>query len=78
MTCKFKAAITVILGRPYSRELKQNSDGTWFARIVEFDGCMTEGDTEKEALANLDDAMRGWLKAKLTLGAPIPEPAMDD
>jgi len=69
-----RASIASVVNRPYRRESRRNADGTWFARIVEFEGCMTEGDTEKEALEHLDDALRGWVKIKLSLGAPIPEP----
>jgi antitoxin HicB len=58
----------------YTRELLPNEDGTWFARIVEFAGCMTEADTQEEALEMLDDAMTNWLTAKLEDGDPIPEP----
>ncbi|HYK52520.1 MAG TPA: type II toxin-antitoxin system HicB family antitoxin [Candidatus Eremiobacteraceae bacterium] len=61
----------------YSEELKRNSDGTYFARIVEFPGCMTEGDTKAEALANLKDAMRGWIEIGLEDGDPIPPPLGD-
>jgi antitoxin HicB len=59
---------------PYTRELLPNEDGTWFARIVEFAGCMTEGDTQEEALRMLDDAMTDWLTAKLEDGDPVPAP----
>jgi predicted RNase H-like HicB family nuclease len=59
---------------PYTRELLPNEDGTWFARIIEFAGCMTVGDTQAEALGMLDDAMTDWLTAKLEDGNPIPEP----
>src|SRR5450755_3689178 len=58
---------------PYTRELLPNEDGTWFARIIEFAGCMTEGDTQAEALGMLDDAMTDWLTVKLEDGNPIPE-----
>lgn len=62
------------LARPYTRELKPNSDGTWFATIVELPGCMTEGDAEGEALKNLSDAMEAWISSALEDGDPIPEP----
>lgn len=62
----------------YSTEIRQNDDGTYFARIVEFPGCMTEGDTRAKALANLDEAMRGWIEVKLDDGEPIPPPIDDD
>lgn len=60
---------------PYAREVIPNADGTWFAKVTEFTGCMTEGDTQGEALANLEDAMIGWLEAKLEDGDPIPAPS---
>ena len=50
---------------PYTREFIRNADGTWFARILEFPGCMIEGETEAEAMEMLEDAMEGWLTAKL-------------
>lgn len=68
-------ALADYLARPYSRELIPNSDGTWFARIVELPGCMTEGDTDAEAIANLRDAMEAWISDALESGDPIPEPS---
>jgi predicted RNase H-like HicB family nuclease len=68
--------VKAILDRPYTRELIPEEDGTWFARIVEFPGCMTTGDTEDEALANLRDAMEAWVTSALEDGDPIPEPAL--
>jgi predicted RNase H-like HicB family nuclease len=62
----------------YTRELTKNSDGTWFARIVEFPGCMTEGETTEEALSNLDDAMGLWIETRLEDGDSIPEPVSTD
>lgn len=73
-----QAEVKRIMNAGYSEELKRNSDGTYFARIVEFPGCMTEGDTEAEALENLKDAMRGWVEVQLEDGDPIPPPLSDD
>lgn len=66
--------IAEIKARPYQRELIPEEDGGWFARIAEFPGCMTEGDTPAEALENLDDAMDGWLRVVLEDGDPVPDP----
>jgi antitoxin HicB len=76
-TISRKAEVERIMNAGYSEELKRNSDGSYFARIVEFPGCMTEGDTKAEALANLKDAMRGWIEIQLEDGDPIPPP-LDD
>jgi len=73
-----KEEVSKIVARPYVRELVKNEDGTWFARIVEFAGCMTEGDTQEEALTNLEDAMVAWVEVKLEDGEPIPAPATVD
>jgi antitoxin HicB len=59
---------------PWTIELKRNADGSFFARIVELPGCMTEGETELEALQNLKEALEVWLASELERGHPIPEP----
>jgi len=66
------------LNLPYTRELVREDDGTWFARILEFPGCMTTGDTQQEALQMLDDAMAAWLRARLEDHEIIPEPLATD
>ena len=62
------------LAKPYTRELIRNQDGTWFARVMELRGCMTEGNTKEVALKNLDDAMKGWIDVAIEDGESIPEP----
>ena len=59
---------------PYTRELVPEDDGTWYARILELPGCMSVGDTQAEALTNLDDAMSAWIGSKLEDREHIPEP----
>lgn len=63
------------LALPYTRELVPEDNGTWYARILELPGCMTVGDTQAEALANLDDAMATWIEGKLEDRESVPEPA---
>jgi len=75
MSTATKAVLADYLKRPYTRELLPNSDGTWFARIVELPGCMTEGSSRAEALDNLEDAMTAWLSTAIEDGEAIPEPA---
>ena len=50
------------LNLDYTILLKRNHDGTWFAKIFELPGCMTEGDTPEEVLAMIRDAMVCWLE----------------
>ena len=65
------------LGLPYTITLKQGTgDGKkyWIARVVELPHCMTHGATPEEALTDIEDAKREWLKSNLDIGLPIPEP----
>jgi predicted RNase H-like HicB family nuclease len=38
-------------------------EGGYWAEVPALPGCVTEGDTFEELLANLDDAIAGWLTA---------------
>jgi len=65
------------LDRPYNiviRHIVDESGSYYFATVREFDGCMSHGDTYAEAFENIQDAMKGWIEAKLEGGFPIPEP----
>ena len=36
-------------------------EGGYWAEVPAFPGCITEGDTMEEVVANLKDAIEGWL-----------------
>lgn len=59
---------------PYTIELIREDAATWFARVVELPGCMTEGDCAADAIAMIQDAMTGWIELALEDGRAIPEP----
>jgi antitoxin HicB len=66
------------LGLPYTIELRNFPDEGWFVRVKELPGCMSQGDTADEALANLQEAMELWLEVSLEHGDDIPEPRSDE
>ncbi len=66
------------LNLDYTIRLKENSDGSYFAEIEELPGCITEGDTKEEALENLEDAKRAWLRVSLERKITISEPSLDE
>ncbi|MEH2041096.1 type II toxin-antitoxin system HicB family antitoxin [Nostoc sp.] len=37
-------------------------EGGYWAEVPAFLGCITEGDTIEEVMANLKDAIKGWLE----------------
>jgi len=77
-----KKLIKEYMDKPYTRVVNPISDesGNYFVgQILEFDGCMTTGETAAEVYELLDDAMEGWIEVKLSHGDPIPEPlGIDD
>ena len=61
------------LREPYARVLIPDAEsGGFTAKILEFPGCITEGDTPEEALKCLEDAAAGWIEACLGMGQEIP------
>ncbi len=62
------------LGQPYHKHVYRDPDGYYLAEVVELPGCMSGGDTEAEALANLTEAMTSWLESMLLAGQQVPEP----
>lgn len=64
------------LKKPYARILTPDEEyGGYTAEILEFPGCVTEGDTADEALENLEEAAEGWIEAALSANQRIPEPS---
>lgn len=58
----------------WTTELKRYEDGTVFAKVVELPGCMTEADSEEEAVRSLREALELWLESELEHGRTIPKP----
>lgn len=63
---------------PYTIMLKKYPEGGYFAEIKELPGCMTEADTQEEALMMIEDAMKGWIELALEDGGSIPEPVEEN
>jgi predicted RNase H-like HicB family nuclease len=64
-----------ILSAPYSRVVIPDSETqTFTARILEFPGCVAQGDSVEEAYERLQSAAETWLEAALDLGQKIPDP----
>lgn len=65
-----------ILKEPYSRTLiPDKGSGTYSAIILEFPGCIAEGDTPQEAYEHLEDAAKSWIEAAIDLKQEIPSPS---
>lgn len=49
-------------------------DQCWIADVPDLKPCSAHGDSRGEAIANINDAIQGWLETATDLGMPIPEP----
>lgn len=54
--------------------LSDEDGGGYLATVPELPGCMSDGETRAEALANVEDAIATWLHCARKHGDPIPEP----
>ncbi len=54
--------------------LSEADGGGWLASVPDLPGCMSDGDTPAEAVANVADAIESWKEAAEELGRPIPKP----
>jgi predicted RNase H-like HicB family nuclease len=51
-----------------------DEDEAFLAEVPELPGCMADGVTYQEALANVEGVIQEWIDTARELGRPIPEP----
>jgi predicted RNase H-like HicB family nuclease len=51
-----------------------DEDEAFIAEVPELSGCIADGKTYKEALANIEVIISEWIETATELGRPIPEP----
>lgn len=66
------------LKEPYGRVLVPEEDGSFYAKILEFPGCFSLGDTAEEAFQNLEEAAGLWVESELEDGHTIPRPFVEE
>ena len=63
-----------ILKRPYHWIVIPDEDGSFFATIGEFPGCLTDAMSPTEAIVQLREVALCWLAAVIEQGQTVPEP----
>lgn len=58
--------------------IKQDEDGIFVAECPSLSGCISQGTTRKEALTNIQDAIRGYLESLKKHNEPIPPPIEEE
>lgn len=67
----FKPTDYPLIVEPLSEE-----DGGGFVAIVpDLPGCLSDGETPEEAVANARDAILTWIEAARDLGHDVPKPS---
>jgi predicted RNase H-like HicB family nuclease len=51
-----------------------NDDESFVVEVPELPGCMADGQTYAEAVANAQEVINEWIETAHKLGRPIPEP----
>jgi predicted RNase H-like HicB family nuclease len=51
--------------------LDRDEDGIWIAECPSIPGCVSQGDTRDEALANIREAIAGCLEVRAERGLPL-------
>lgn len=51
-----------------------DEDKVFVAQAPELPGCMAHGDTQEEALIQINEAIQLWVETANELGRPIPQP----
>jgi antitoxin HicB len=65
-----------VLDYPIQVERLPEEDGGGFAAYaIDLPGCMSDGETQEEALENVRDAIAAWLEQATAMGRDIPQPS---
>lgn len=68
------AKAKAILKKPYTRRLTPDESGGYVASVLEFPGCIAEGNNAEEALRNLERAAESWIAVSMHHGRKIKDP----
>ncbi len=52
--------------------IEQDEDGVFVVECPSLPGCISQGNTRKEAISNIHDAIRGYLERLIKPNEPIP------
>ena len=57
--------------------LRPGEDGYWVVECPSLPGCVSQGKTKAEAIANIREAIEGWIETAKAHGQPIPDEDFD-
>jgi predicted RNase H-like HicB family nuclease len=57
--------------------ITKGEDGYWVAECPSLPGCLSQGRTKEDAVANIKEAIEGYAAALQDDGLPVPEEHFD-
>ena len=57
--------------------IHRGEDGFWVVECPSLPGCVSQGKTKPEAIANIREAIEGWIEVAKAHGQQIPEEDFD-
>lgn len=73
-----KPSLEYYLNLQYSVTLYPDAEGGYVAQIKDLPGCLTQGETLEETMANINEARELWIETAYEAGDDIPLPISDD
>ena len=58
--------------------LEQDEDGIFVVECPSLPGCISQGKTREEALANIKDAVEGYIESLKKHSEPVPPPITEE
>ena len=58
--------------------IEQDEDGVFIAECPSLPGCISEGQTQREALDNIIDAIKGYIESLKKHNEAIPPPITEE
>jgi len=58
--------------------IEPDEDGVFVAEVPSLPGCISQGSTRAEALANVQEAIEGYLESLKAHDEPIPPPIEEE
>ena len=55
--------------------LSPDDGGGFLATVPDLPGCMSDGESPEEAIANVQDAIATWIASAHDLGHSVPKPS---
>lgn len=57
--------------------LQKGQDGHWVVEVPSLPGCVSQGRTRADAIANIKEAIDGWIETAKANGQHIPDEDFD-